>query len=761
MGNSQFGKLLTQGLKSIVALEKTDMTELQHDLGKEIGVSVWTIYKWRKGTTVPHERRTLMLLATACVRRGRMDRDWLSCFLQDTHLENKQALIDTLIPEIETAPSVTHNLPRRYHKKLIGRENELHDVQNFLSGHHRVGVICISGGGGVGKTALALEVAHYYCAEYGNLPSDECFDTIVWVTAKNVELLPAGQSKRQPTFTDLDGVFRAIASLMDIPAIFRTATQAEKNIIMTRLLTEHRVLLMLDNLEEVDDQELMVFLRDLPAPSKAIVTTRHRIDVAIPVHLLELKDTEADELVQLECERHKIILSDEQTEKLLQRTGGLPLAIIRTIGRMAWRSSNIEVEIQKLDDPENETYDFCFGKTVALIKPGDAYQLFMALALFANGGNRDAIGFVAGFGEHIFRRDEGLSDLEVLSLCIKNGDRFDLEPMTRTQALAELQGDLSFAPDARERWIKWYLSLTEKYGGIDRHEWHIHYDHLDHNWDDILATIQWCIDNDRYADVVQLWQHISEFTHSYGYWGDRLNLTAWIIAEAERRGKWSPAVRCLNDRAFTLLLTGLPVNLNEAHDLLQRAWMLRDHGDVIVQARTATLTASVAMRQSNYSESHAWLDTAETLLLEATLDTKTQNRELAAISFDRGENWLMSGNYNKAISAFQAMLKYAETGGSQRGVIYAQNYLALSALYQDDLETAEKLLHIGWPVATRNKEKRIIAFYQRTFAYYYHKLGRCSETRRWASSALEGFQRLAMQPEITEITEMIEKLETA
>src|SRR5690606_17871311 len=177
----------------------------------------------------------------------------------------------------------------------------------------------------------ALEIAHSSYEDTLSSPAEECFDAIIWVTAKTVELLPAGQAQRQPTFTDLDGIYRAIADLLDLPVIFRTATQAERHIIVTRLLAEKRVLLMLDNLEDVDDQELMIFLRDLPAPSKAVITTRHRIDVAVPVYLHTLDEATAYELVHIECERHRLLMTDDQIRTLLQRTGGLPLAIIRTI----------------------------------------------------------------------------------------------------------------------------------------------------------------------------------------------------------------------------------------------------------------------------------------------------------------------------------------------------------------------------------------------------------------------------------------------
>ena len=37
MSKEQFGKLLTQGLKSIAALEKTDLSELQYGVSVDLG----------------------------------------------------------------------------------------------------------------------------------------------------------------------------------------------------------------------------------------------------------------------------------------------------------------------------------------------------------------------------------------------------------------------------------------------------------------------------------------------------------------------------------------------------------------------------------------------------------------------------------------------------------------------------------------------------------------------------------------------------
>lgn len=752
-----FGKLLTQGLKSIAALEKIDLTELQYDLGKEIGVSVWTIYKWRKGTSIPNDDRTISLLARACIHRGRMDRQWLADFLRNTIHSNKQLLSEELFHD-DSNTVLTHNLPRRQHIKLIGRDKQLAEINNFLSPRHRVGVVCISGGGGVGKTALALEAAYSCFENNANLPLDERFAAIVWVTAKHVELLPAGQATRQPTFSDLESVYRAIADLLDIPIILRTASQAEQNIIVTRLLVEKRILLVLDNLEDVDNHELMIFLRDLPSPSKAIITTRHRIDVAVPVYLHSLDEATAYELVHLECVSHSLILSDEQIKLLLQRTGGLPLALIRTIGRMAWRGSSVETEIQYLEDPTNEIYDFCFGKTLALIQGGDAGSLFMALALFGAEPTREALGYVAGLGEDWLRRDEGLSDLEVLSLCHKNGERFGIEQLTRMRALTELRQHREFDIVSRERWVSWYKELTAHYGGRDGLEMHLRFDYLEADWNNILAVMRWCIGQGRYEDVKAFWENVRDFTHIYGFWADRLSLLDALTVAADNRRDYPAAVQLMYDRAFTLTLTGPLTRLEEAGSLLQRCWTLREYSDLALQARVAALSASLCIKQGKNADANQWLDKAEELLKVSDLEPIELARERTSMLFDRGENWLMMGDYPKAQEVFEEMLAQGEIGGWQRSVIHAQNWLAYTALLQKQPIVSNEYLLAGWPVAKRIKEQRLEAYFKRTFAYYYHEIGEQTEALKWAEDALDSFERLGMPPDSVEMHELITQI---
>ena len=92
---------------------------------------------------------------------------------------------------------------------------------------------------------------------------------------------------RQQALRTLDDIYTAIAMALQREGITRVRPEEQAQTVI-HALTRQRTLLIVDNLETVDDEAVMEFLRELPAPTKAIVTTRHRLDVAYPVRLTGL-----------------------------------------------------------------------------------------------------------------------------------------------------------------------------------------------------------------------------------------------------------------------------------------------------------------------------------------------------------------------------------------------------------------------------------------------------------------------------------------
>jgi LuxR family glucitol operon transcriptional activator len=356
-----------------------------------------------------------------------------------------------------------HNLPPRDYERFVGRQKELAELQRLLGPRSRAFVVTIDGLGGIGKSALALETTYSFVDQYAELQEAERFEAIVWVSAKRTYLTANGIRERRQVFRTLDDLYAAIARVLDYPAITR-ARPEEQRAIVEQVLREQRTLLILDNLETVDDENLMDFLHELPEPTKALITTRHRIDVARPVRLTSMTHGDALALIDQEAQRKDVTLSAADREGLWQRTGGVPLAIVWSIGLMGMGGS-VESVLHRLESSQSDIARFCFEESVAKVRGRDPEKLLVALSLFAADASREALGIVAGFVKldketknaktdevsrdmelekqqllqrsdqsqqnQELKRDLGLEELLCLSLINKEGERFSLLPLTR------------------------------------------------------------------------------------------------------------------------------------------------------------------------------------------------------------------------------------------------------------------------------------------------------------------------------------------
>ena len=85
--------------------------------------------------------------------------------------------------------------------------------------------------------------------------------------------------------------------------------------------------MIMDNLESVKDDRIKAFLRNLPLPTKAIITSREGLDVADVKPLTGLRWEEAEELIKEESQVRGVHLTVQQRKRLFDLTWGLPLPI--------------------------------------------------------------------------------------------------------------------------------------------------------------------------------------------------------------------------------------------------------------------------------------------------------------------------------------------------------------------------------------------------------------------------------------------------
>lgn len=413
-----------------------------------------------------------------------------------------------------------HNLPPRDYEQFIGRQKELAEVRRLLGSKSRAFVVTVDGIGGIGKSTLVLEAAYAFVDQYNDLPATERFDAIVWVSAKRTYLTAGGIRERRQVFRTLSDVFAAIARVLDYPAITRARAE-EQRAIVEQALRVQRTLLILDNLETVDDDDLLDFLNELPEPTKALVTTRHRIDVARPVRLTEMAHSDAVDLITQEAARKDVVLTLEEQEELWRRTGGVPLAIVWSIGLMGLGGS-VESVLRRLGSGQSDIARFCFQESMAQIRGRDAYKLLLGLAVFDTSVNRSMLGHIAGVGADEFGRDVGLEELLRLSIVNKEGDRFSLLPLTRTFVAEEFLRQPELEHVMREGWVDHLMKLARPYGGL-------HWRWRDRHWlrqegKHFVALASWAQDVMRPEVLLAVIPALSYYYDLLGQWTDLLHI---------------------------------------------------------------------------------------------------------------------------------------------------------------------------------------------------------------------------------------------
>lgn len=671
-------------------------------------------------------------------------------------------------------PSILENLPAPTSTAFIGREAEIERLLHLLSPDHAAHLISIAGIGGVGKTSLAVECARRCLAASRNpqtYPTVPTFDALIFVSAKLCYLQSFGLLQRFDPMRSLQDILQQIAEVLGETELAGASLNEQIQIIRRSLQgrssttpAPRRTLLIIDNLETVENPQMVLsFLHDLPPSVKSLVTTREQ-SVFVPVRLVAMPADEALSLIQHEAQEKGVALNPTERRALLRATGGLPVAIHYAIGQLA-NGFDLATVLQGMSNPTGDVARFCFETTVSGLRGQPSHCLLMALALFPTPVLRETLFQVADESSSLDALQEALAQLCQLSLVNQQDNRYGMLPLTQEYALAELKVHPDFAQTARRRWVAWALQFSAAYANQEVKTWHLSFDGLQEEWQNLRAIADFCMTEGWYNELLQLWNHVKAYTYSMGrrkgrtdYWGDRLRWTAWLIAQATQRSEWRTVAEVMLDRAWTLTATRKPRALEEAEQLFEQIQTLRDYQDQSFQTEWAKKLSVLRMEQRQFDEAHQLLDEAEALLNPADWTAGKYVRQQVQLHYYRGMTHFKAEAIAASKQAFETARAQAHEVGWERAVRMTENWLADIAVREGKLDEAEQLLVEGLRVAEQQDDPTRSAYVKRSFAELVQARGNPSEAQRWAREALALFEQLGMPYEAEETQAFLNSL---
>jgi hypothetical protein len=341
-------------------------------------------------------------------------------------------------------------LPAKPYRELIGRDANIGQIMAALRDPAGKWVMAVDGIGGIGKTALAREVAD-------RCRREDLFTTIVWESAAANEFAHENKGIRNLTFeTTLDAISRQLRAFNALKL-----KGEEKEAAVKVLLRSRRVLVVLDNLETAGESqnEIALHLSSLLNPSKAILTSRHRFQGDLYfVHLAGLDEIGSILFMQQEAEEKGLKRSSQARARDLQQiakeTGGSPLAMKLVIGQLEFlpleqvlkqlkqiHISDNEDAASKEDEYVRFYKGIFFPSWKLLSEHGKALLTSMAPFEPNLGGTYDAVKVTSGMADDILL--SGLSELWKLSFVEVGGSsglnpRYYLHPLTKHFIMSDI-----------------------------------------------------------------------------------------------------------------------------------------------------------------------------------------------------------------------------------------------------------------------------------------------------------------------------------
>lgn len=763
--NQQFGNLLKAGLSSLGHVQGKTQQAVEDQVGDLIGVAGTTLQRYKAGH-VPPESGRVAQLARLCVRDGLLGRVWAERFLEAAHYppaEGRALLAEIFPPAAPTgrAPAPTSILPTPTYSQFVMRPEAYAAVVAGLQSDLPATLIVSLGG--MGKTSLARAIVGDCLDARPGLPR---FTAAIWLSDKD-----------QPGTTHFSLTLDAIARALDFPGLV-TQPFRERIVAVEGLLRAQPVLLVIDNAETIADTALLSWLAQLPAPSKALVTSRADLAALSPSYLVALgplADAEARSLIAAWLQRSRLRHLHgalDQLQPIVAATGGNPKAIELALGLIQHRPHEqvvadlVEARLELFDDLFNDL----FTRAWDLLDTA-AQRVLLALPLFPVSASAEAIAYCVDLSSAAFQR--AVEQLERLALL--NAERHDIlsSPRYNAHPLVRAFARVRFAerPETEQttryrRWLTWCHDLATAVGfcwdDLDR------LDLLDDEHETIQAAIRWSAEHQDDRLTLALVEGVRYYYNVRGFWGD---------VELHNNELRAIAARRLHDRDNAILALAHHTEILSKQGRLEEAdaamARLQAIGERAFRERLEQVEVSIgAARPPRRSISDdAAFEYGHALGLYARAQGRLDKAEahwrllqpfaaaLGGQKYVVSRRWLATvllqqARHEEARALLAESLTDARGINDTRSVTGNTLKLAMIDIRQGRLDQAQAALDECRLVATRHRDRRRLAECARLSAELALHRGNMVDAANEITYARDLFERLGMRHEAAELRQL-------